>query len=221
MGDNMVASRYVHRMVDILDQTSRDHVPVSFVLFCRAKCFLDWKESPSMNDLFMLDPRLRDRNSYVVHVKELAAHQHSFFNERLGKNEPSSSGSLLVVLQNELGRSHYGINESLVADIIRSMGANVAMGRPFALSAPEFAPSQEPQSFPGYFVDSQPSNPVSPMRQQVLHNDFRQQQQLPLPQQQQQQPLAFGAIGGTPISSAFSAAAAPPSGGRRARGRLF
>jgi len=216
--DNMVASRYVHRMVDILDQTERDRIPVSFAVFCRAECFLDWNNSPSVNDLFMLDPRLRDRSSYLMQVEQLAAGQHSFFNETTGKVEMSTSGSLFVILQNEGGKSHYGVNDSVVVEIIRSMGGNVTRTQepklltPMSFSAPEFVPSQEPHSFSTGYFDSHASNPVSPIRSHSLHSDFGQQQP-------QQQSLEFGAIGGTTISNAF--AAQPASGGRRARGRLF
>jgi hypothetical protein len=214
--DNMVASRYVHRMVDILDQAERDRIPVSFAVFCRAECFLDWNNSPSVNDLFMLDPRLRDRSGYMMQVEQLAAGQHSFFNETTGKVESSPSGSLFFLLQNEGGKSHYAVNESSVVDIIRSMGGNVPRAQepklltPMSFSAPEFVPSQEPQSFSAGYFDSHASNPVSPIRQHSVHADFG---------RQQQQTLEFGAIGGTTISNAFSAA--PASGGRRARGRLF
>ena len=219
--DNMVASRYVHRMVDILDQTTREHVPVSFAVFCRAECFLDWNNAPSVNDLFMLDTRLRDGSNYVVKVEQLLAEQHCFLNERTGKIETSSSGSLFFVLQNEAGRSHYGFNDAAVAEIIRSMGGNVPRSQqpklltPMSFSAPEFVPSQESQSFSAGYFDSHQPHSVSPIRQHTLPTDFGQQSQA----QQQQQPLDFGAIGGTTISNAF--AAAPASGGRRARGRLF
>jgi ankyrin repeat protein len=201
--DNMVASRYVHRMLDLLETADKDRVPVSFAVFLRAECFLDWNNSPTVNDLHMLDPRLRDRSAYLARAEQLVARQHSFFSENSGSLETSMTGSLFVLLQNEAGRTRFDIRDAGIAEIIRSMGGNAQLPQepqlitPMSFATTDFAPTQE--SSGGYF-DSRPAT-VSPVPHQTIASDF-------------------GAIGGTTISNAFSNVPAP-SGARRARGRLF
>jgi hypothetical protein len=206
--DNMIASRYVHRMLDLLESAEKHRVPISFAVFLRAECFLDWNNSPTVNDLHMLDPRLRDR-TYLIRAEQLAPGQHSFFCESTGELETSRSGSLFVLLQNEAGRNRFALRDSVVAEILRSMGMNIQLSTdhqllpPMSFATSDFAPSKEPSGVPtgGYFDARQA--PVSPATHRSMTADF-------------------GAIGGTTITNAFSAA--PASGPRRPgprRGRYF
>jgi hypothetical protein len=136
-----------------------------------------------------------------MRVEQLAAGQHSYFCEKSGALETSLSGSLFVLLQNEAGRARFELRDAAVAEIIRSMGANIQLSNepqlinPISFATTEFAAPKEPSAAPpgGYF-DSRPA-PVSPIPQQSVSSDF-------------------GAIGGTTITNAFAAA---PTSGRRGR----
>lgn len=186
-----VASHYMQRMNDILGLADQNRVPVSFCVFLRAECFLDWSNAPTANDLQLLDPRLRDFGTNVVRVEQLSAGRHSYFSEGSGALETSLSGSLFVLLQNEAGRARFEMRDSTVVEIIRSMGGHVQLSNepqlmnPLSFPTQEFAPTNKSSLIPpgGYF-DSRPV-PVSPVANQAAASDF-------------------GTIGGTAIANTFA-----------------
>lgn len=125
--DNIVASQYVHRMVDLLDKATVVNTPVSFAVFVHAECFLDLGENgPLASDLCRLDPRLVENQNkwcYVKRIEILRPGAHMF---RTGDAEESlklsTSPSLFLLLQNDLGLARFGLSESSVSQIVGSMG---------------------------------------------------------------------------------------------------
>ena len=204
--DSMISSKYVSRMVDLMFHSPQ--VPMSFAVFFRADCFMDCNGVPTINDLYALDPRLRDSNAVLRRVEQLAGGKHYYLCEKTGTLEMSLTGSLFVLLQNEAGKAAFEFGESSIAEIIRSMGGGMQLPNNPSLVAPiSFGPndllSNDKSSLAstgGYF-DARPA-PVSPLQNQSISTDF-------------------GRVGGANLTSNF--ASAPGSGQRRTtrRGRLF
>ena len=221
--DNLVASRYLHRILDLLDSSDGDRIPLSFAVFLRSECFHDQNEAPSAKDLHLLDSRLGDRAGfYLRHAVSLPAGQHSFQVGEGDAVEVSWTGSLLVLLQNKAGAHRFDVKDSGIGKIVHSTGTNngqasddrQVLTAPISSFTGSFgAPTEAPNNHPptGYFVDTMA--PISPMHPQTMPQTMA--------------PTDFGPIGGTAISKAFGAPAAnpaQPSSARRPgghRGRLF
>lgn len=177
--DNLLASRYLRRIFDILHVGEQSRVPLSFALFLQAECLLDGKSSISGNDLYYLEPRLRENPSIVSRVETLHPNRHAFHNEKTGKLEVSQTGSLFVVLQNSLGRSNYALSEMGAAGVLRSMEP---VSDPHILSSGLPFTSQQPGSSSGFNVFAPPvgfmssSNvatmPPSPLPSNPFASDF-------------------------------------------------
>lgn len=224
--DNMLASRYVRRMIDVAQTGDKENVPISFVAVLPCMCFRDVNRSPELDDLLQLDPRLNEApGAFVRFVEVLAPGQHTFHvGVGDGQSEVSRSGSLFVVIQNETARRHNSLNEVSLMSIVRSMGVNVP------------PPGELPVVPPISFSNSFPMATATVTRSPILYRESIGSQS-PLPQPQivstgyqeviggHPSPLAqpptistgFGAIGGTSL-------AGPSSGDSRRgarRGRLF
>lgn len=228
--DNMVASRYIHRMIDLLDLAENGRVGLSFIAFLRAECFLDGRANPTFGDLCTLEPRLRDRTDIVSRVDELAPLQHVFLNKTNGVLQDSSSGSLFVILQNNTGKSHHVFSDRLVSEVLRSMRRSsdfssssreepsIPIMSEMSFSAPEFVPAaSRAKNFlvggvhGSNFFQHPQAPPVSPLpNQSNLLPDFG-------------APISgdFGGFGGSSIGGAFSNASHGGRSSRPARGRLF
>jgi hypothetical protein len=204
--DNMVSSRYVRHMVDLL--AASEKVPLSFAVFFRADCFLDCSGSPSIEDLHSLDPRLRDNNSILTHVEKLMAGKHYYFSEKPGALEMSLTGSLFVLLQNEEGRASFNFGEAAIAEVIRSLNGGIQLesnpslipSNPFSNSGNDIFSDKSSLVPPGGYFNPAP---VSPLPSQPISSDF-------------------GPVGGANLASTFTIA--PSVEQRRVaprRGRLF
>lgn len=210
--DNMVASRYMRRMLDLLEECDPKGVPVSFMVFLHADCFNDIISAPSMSDLQLFDPRLGDNSKqYLRQIEQLPPGQHFFYSS--GVSKVSTKGSLQILLQNEAGRSSFIVSEGSMAKIRQSMSTNVPAPSNMSMVSPmggyngEYQPKQSPAPptpSSGYFEGLPPISP-SP-QQQPAFMDFGH---------------SNGAlVGGNDLSEAFS----PPEARRTApprRGRLF
>mmetsp|Transcript_23283 Transcript_23283/g.64584 ORF Transcript_23283/g.64584 Transcript_23283/m.64584 type:complete len:1709 (-) Transcript_23283:1446-6572(-) len=212
--DNMLATRYLHRMVDILESCDQANLPVSFTVFLRSECLVTQKPTPSRDDLYMLEPRLRDRADYISRVETLVEGAHYYFSEKLGSSQASTTTSLFVLLQNSLGRNRFPIRNIGILQILGSSEAGAKkINEPTlggALTYTQNLTSQTDSSFMSDRRFLQPSahlsaSPTPP--QTTISPDF-----------------AFGSIGAPvpPLSSAF--VQDTTSSLRRAgprRGRLF
>lgn len=206
--DSMVSSKYVRRMLDLM--VTCDKVPLSFAVFFLSDCFLDSSGAPSIEDLYVLDPRLRDNTSFLRRIEQLVAGKHHYFSEKTGTIEMSLTGSLFVVLQNEAGRATFEYGDSTVAEIIRSMGGGIQLvNNPSLIPSNPFSSdnllSSESSSIgqTGGYFDVLPA-PISPLDPQPISSDF-------------------GPVGGSNLTS-NPFAVAPGSEQRRTaprRGRLF
>jgi hypothetical protein len=197
--DNMIASRYVQRMLDILDGANSSNVAVSFAVFLRTDCFHDLPSGLSGNDLRRLDSRLGDQQqTYVRHTEVLLAGQHRFHcGEGAGTVKIDSSDSLFVILQSRAGRSRFAISDASISRIIGSMSVNLPSPR-------NDKPIVTPLGFNGEYSS--------------MHQHSAYFENLAPPPQEPQQ-TAFGAIGG---AAAYATAFSPSEPGPRARrGRLF
>ena len=192
--DNMIASLYIRRIVDLLEAGEKEYIPLSFLVILHSECFLDVSRSPTVNDLLVLEPRLSDRYGNFVRCAEvLSAGQHVFQSgEGVGISSVSRTGSLFVLFQNDSSVVRTPIVESSLVEIIRSMmpPSTVAplSSSPFSDSYSESYNSSD--SFCHVETSAKVSNAYiqgnppkqSPMRQQSINQ------------------VDFGAIGGVSIS---------------------
>jgi len=176
--DNMLTSRYIQRMIEILQNGKA--VPLSFAVFIRSDCLVDRSPAPSLNDLYTLEPRLRDAMEFICRVESLQEGRHCYFSERLGAPTVSTSGSLFLLLQNSLGRNHFALSDVAVAEILGSMKPDFSranestMGTPLAYN-PEMHSTNTQQVFIPQTGYLEPSTglPPSPMpHQPSVATDF-------------------------------------------------
>lgn len=208
--DSMISSRYVRRMLDLM--VNCGSVPLSFAVFFRSDCFLDSNGAPSIDDLYALDPRLRESTSFLRRIESLSAGKHHFFCEKAGAVEMSLTGSLFVLLQNDAGSATFEIGDSTIAEIVRSMGGGMQLpsnpslipSNPFSSDNRLTSETSNHGAQGGYFDVLPP--PASPLPSQSMASDF-------------------GPVGGSNLTSnPFAVSVAPGSEQRRAaprRGRLF
>lgn len=139
--DNMVASLYIRRMVDLLETAEKEHIPLSFIVMLQAECFREQNRSPSAKDLVALEPRLGERQGSFVRCAEvLPPGQHCFHaGDGEGTANVCRTGSLFVLLQNEAGKHRYSFGEGALVNVIRSMSVNVMNETQFgpAIAYPE------------------------------------------------------------------------------------
>ena len=166
--DNMLASRYLNRMVDILESCDQANLPVSFAVFLRSECLVSQKSPPCTDDLYMLEPRLRDRANYISRVETLVEGAHYYFSEKLGGPKASTTTTLFVLLQNALGKNRFSIRNVGILEILGSMETEVnRVTEPTLGSALTYAPNMTSQNDPSYISQTrflQPSSnlPASP-----------------------------------------------------------
>ncbi|CAJ1953465.1 unnamed protein product [Cylindrotheca closterium] len=173
--DSMVTSLYLRRMIDLM--VANDSVPLSFAIFLRAECLLDSNGIPTLDDLYGLDPRLRDNNTVVRRFEQLAAGKHYYYSGKNSSLEVSLSGSAFVLLQNDAGRATYG--DASTAEVIRSLGgaSSMAQSQPSLLPSNPFssdnllASDKTSIGASGSFFDVRPA-PVSPIAPQTMNSDF-------------------------------------------------
>jgi ankyrin repeat protein len=202
--DNMIASRYVQRMLDILDGANSSNVAVSFAVFLRTDSFHDLPSGLSVNNLRLLDSRLADQQqTYVRHTEVLPAGQHLYHcGEDAGTVKVDSSDSLFVLLQSRAGRSRFAISDASISRIIGSMSVNrndKAIVTPIVFND-DYSAMQSPLSSRSGYFDS-----LAP----------------PTQEPQRTAEFEFGAIGGAAsYTKAFSPSEPASRLGPR-RGRLF
>jgi ankyrin repeat protein len=203
--DNLVASLYVRRMIDVIETGDQDDVPISFVAVLPAVCFLDSNRSPTISDLPQLDTRLNEaRGAFVRFAEVLHPGQHTFHvGNGDGRSEVSHTGSLFVLLQNETARGRFAFGEVSMLNIIRSMSVNMA------------PPSELPIVPPIGFSDNFPVT-KDPASMTLIQYQDPVVTQSPRPQPQTIA-AGFGAIGG---ASLMGTSSIDSRRGTR-RGRLF
>lgn len=116
--DNMLASRYLKRIVDVLESCEQLNLPVSFAFFLRSECLVNQKSPPCTDDLYMLEPRLRDHVNFIIRVETLAEGAHFYFSEKLGGPKASTTASLFVLLQNSLGKGRFPLRNVSMQDFM-------------------------------------------------------------------------------------------------------
>jgi hypothetical protein len=216
--DNMIASQYVERMLDILESADAKNTAVSFAVFLHAECFHDHVNGPSSNDLHLLDPRLGESNrAFVQRVEVLQASQHFFhFTGSDANIKVCPATSLFVLLQNAAGKSRYGTSDASFVRILGSMSVGVTPAQKDSPIAPSLGFGNE---FPG----REPA-PLTPQAN-YLESFGRispESQSTAISAQTMNEP-SFGAIGGTSILQTFSPSSEVYSsrGPAPRRGRLF
>jgi hypothetical protein len=211
--DNMLATRYIRRIVDIMQSASL--VPLSFAVFLRADCLVGPTDPPSLQDLYTLDSRLSDKPDLVSLAEPLLGGGHMYYNEHLGGAYPSTSGSLFVLLQNSHGRARFPLGNASFSDILDSMKTGMSrrndrsLGSALSYSASAEMTGVNDLMFMHQNAYAQPHSaiPTSPIaHHSAISSDF-------------------GAIGQTapPVPNSF-APNSSPGGQRRSaprRGRLF
>jgi len=163
--DNMLASRYLNRVVNILESCDHANLPVSFAVFLRSECLVTQKSPPCTDDLYMLEPRLRDRVDYISRVETLVEGSHYYFSEKLGSPQVSTTASLFVLLQNSLGKSRFPIRNIGILQIVGSMETEVKnINEPTLGSGLTYEPRLTSRKDPSFISDPrflQPSTNLS------------------------------------------------------------
>lgn len=118
--DSMLAARYVHRIIDILEYGEQARVPLSFAIFLRSECLVDPKPSPSVDDFLMLDPRLREQEILISRIGRLPKGKHSYYDGSQRSGYRSMTDSLLVLLQNSAGRGKYALDDATFLAVLQS-----------------------------------------------------------------------------------------------------
>lgn len=119
--DSNTAALYFHSMVDMLENSEKIW-PLSFAIIIPSESFHDLKAPPSIGDLPSLDPRLGGRHGrYVRAVEAIPAGQHSYqCGVGEGVSKVSQSGSLFILLQNDLGMQKFPASENALLNIMFS-----------------------------------------------------------------------------------------------------
>lgn len=200
--DNFVAQQCIREILNTMDTATTRGVPVSFTLFVTDESLPD----PCETNLGLVDTRLDNQGKYVQRKEFLRAGHHSFVSGE-GVSNVASKDTMLLVLQNELGRSRFGLTEAAVCSIVQSMSisATQPLSSPVAFQRGFGAPRESPISSPTPYFDNR-------MPQRSLEN--------PSPGSQLYVPTDFGTISGSSITMPFSPAGDNASRGGR-RGRLF
>ncbi|CAB9526806.1 ankyrin 3, node of Ranvier (ankyrin G) [Seminavis robusta] len=161
--DNMVASRYMHRLIDILEDCEPRGVPVSFLVFVRVDCFHDHVASPSAKDLHLFDPRLGDDSkNFLQRVETLSPGHHHFFAG--GVAQVSVIGTVLALLQNDPAKACFVVTEGSMNKIKQSMSENVGstsglqLVNPMGFNGMQESPTTAAQ--PSYFEGLPPISPT-------------------------------------------------------------
>ncbi len=167
--DSMLASRYLNRMVDVLHICDQASAPVSFAVFLRSECLVNQKSPPSTDDIYMLEPRLRDRTHYISRVETLVEGAHYYFSDKIGGSQASTTPSLFVLLQNSLGKNRFPIRNVGILEILGSSETHVSrMPEPALPSALSYAPITGPS-----FLQTPANLPASPTPPQTtIPSDF-------------------------------------------------
>ena len=124
--DNVVSSKYIDRMIHILDTASTLNAPVSFAVFVHGDCFYDIpRNGLTANDVHQLDPRLgqlQNKGIYIRRAEILPAGKHVYgVREGNGASDISMSDSLFLLLQNDFGHSRFRLNDLSLSRILASM----------------------------------------------------------------------------------------------------
>ena len=201
--DNIVASQYIRRMVDIAETGDKNMIPISFAAILSEACFHDLNRPPTVSDLPLLDPRLNDAHgAYVRFAEVLHPGQHIYaVGDSEDRTEVSQTGSLFIIIQNEYSRSRFAFNDVSLLNIIQSMSVNRTPPADLSI-VPPIAFSSSFNSDHASMASISFSDPIA------SHS--------PLPQSQDIA-TGFGAVGGASIVG-------PASGDSRRstrRGRLF
>ena len=185
--DNLVASLYVRRMIDVIEIGDQDNVPISFVAVLPAVCFRDSNRLPTISDLLQLDPRMNEAHgAYIRFAEVLHPGQHTFHvGDGDGRSELSQTGSLFVLFQNETARGRFAFGEASVLNIIRSMSINI--------TPPSDFPIVPPVGFSDSFLATKDPASMTPVRYQ---DPIVTQSPRPQPQTIS---AGFGAIGGASL----------------------
>ncbi|MGK3751755.1 MAG: ankyrin repeat protein, partial [Bacillariaceae sp.] len=183
--DNMLASRYLNRMVDILDSCEQTNLPVSFAVFIRSECLVNQKSPPCTDDLYTLEPRLRNRVNYMSRVETLDEGRHYYFSEKLGGPNASTTTSLFVLLQNSSGKDRFRLRNVGMLEIMNSTKTEIKrVDEPRLVDsapttyAPEMTQRNDDNAYishSAHFIQPQPSTnlPASPVPpHSTLTTDF-------------------------------------------------
>ena len=123
--DSTVTSLYLNCILNMLESTEMKAVPLSFAIFLPVECFQDLHSSPKVDNLVLLDPRLDSSHAIFIQHYEVLTPGHFTFQcgDNDGHAEICKCGSIFLILQNSIGRTHFPI--STIKNITNSMTANV------------------------------------------------------------------------------------------------
>lgn len=150
--DSTTASFFVGRILNILEAVDGKGVPLSFAVFLPIHAFRDLATTPSLDDLQLLDPRLiQSHRRFIRNVELLRPGQHYFQEDLNDKIQVCGSGSIMLILQNEIGRLNFPLSDDSIMNILFSMSIN------------NIIPSSDPyQTFPlENMTASVTSSPIS------------------------------------------------------------
>lgn len=161
--DSTTASFFMRRILNILEAAEGKGVPLSFVVFLPSQAFRDLTAPPSLDDLQILDPRLlQSHRRFIRNVELLLPGQHYFHQDYNDSVEICNTGSMMLILQNEVGRVRFPLTDQSIMNILLSLSVNKVM------------PSNDRryQSFPLENVSASMSNSPIPQHQNLSNFDL-------------------------------------------------
>jgi len=123
--DSTTASSFMNRILDILEVGQGKGVPLSFVVFLPMKSF-NLTASPVSGNLELLDSRLlQSHRGFIRHFETLRAGQHSFLEDSSGQAQACKNDSIMLILQNDSGSSHFRLSEQAILNVVHSLSLSV------------------------------------------------------------------------------------------------
>ena len=123
--DSTTASSFMNRILDILEVGQGKGVPLSFVVFLPMKAF-NLTASPVSGNLELLDSRLlQSHRGFIRHFETLRAGQHSFQFDSSGQAQACTNDSIMLILQNDSGSSHFRLSEQAIINVVHSLSVSV------------------------------------------------------------------------------------------------
>lgn len=117
--DSTTASLFAKKILDVLE--SSENAALTFTMFLPTHAFRDLQSSPTFENLKLIEPRLLQSHQHFISRAEiLRAGTHSF---SIDGRTPCSSDSIMLILQNRIGREQIQVTDEIIYAIMNSFSA--------------------------------------------------------------------------------------------------
>lgn len=117
--DSTTASLFAKKILDVLETS--ENVALTFTVFLATQAFRDLQSSPTFENLKLIEPRLLQSHQHFISRAEiLRAGTHSF---SIDGCAPCSNDSIMLILQNQVGREQIQVTDEIIYAIMNSFSA--------------------------------------------------------------------------------------------------